>query len=114
MPAVSNRFARSFPGVPETDRVPVPRTIRNFRELPVSGGLMDEFHGILDNHVSTHGFPPSNETIVTPTPIESLGRRNMRKENEAVGRGRKILRGKTTRQRTHKDCVARTAPLADP
>ena len=58
MPAISNKFVRSFPGMPETDRVPVPRTIRNFRELPVGGGLMDEPHGILDSCISTRGFPP--------------------------------------------------------
>ena len=40
-PAVSNRFVRSFLGMPETDGVLVPQTIRNFREPPVGGGQVN-------------------------------------------------------------------------
>ena len=38
MPAASNRFARGFPGMPETGGDPAPRTVRNFREPPADGG----------------------------------------------------------------------------
>ena len=87
MPAIANKFVRSFPGLLETDKVPVPRTVWNFRELPAGGGLVDGLHGILDNCISTHGFPPSNKTMADSTFIESPGRHNTRKENKTVKKG---------------------------
>ena len=56
MPAISNRFVRSFPGMPETGGVSLSRTIRKLWKPSVGGGLMDG-HGILGNHVSTRSFP---------------------------------------------------------
>ena len=98
MPAISDKFVRIFLGMPKTNGVSVPRTIRNFRERPVGEGLMDERHGILGNYVSTHGFPPSNKIMADPTFIESPGQRNTRKENETVKKGEvpKSYKGKTT------------------